>query len=529
MPAQRWPNGGDCSKTAAAGFTTIEVAHPVARINSELMDALVEQSEVKPLTHREARLIVFGMLLPVFMGSLDNTILASALPTIGREFGDSLSLPWLITAYLLASTAVVPLYGKIADIRGRRFTLRIAILLYMAGSLLCALAPNMLVLILGRALHGLGGGGLASMGSVVLGDVASPKERGRYYAYFAVIYTTAGASGPALGGFLSDHIHWSAIFWLNIPMGLAALMVTLRLLRRLPRHERPHRLDVIGSILIVLASVSFMLGLNLPGKQYSWTSPHVLALFAASVIGGALFVMRLKAAPEPLIPIAILRNRSVVCCVVIHAFGWGSILGLNIFLPMYLQNVIGLTPTNAGLTLMVLMIALNVSAGLSGYVLMRQRRYKLLPMMGALLAVTSISILAWRVDALDLLSFEFLLCLIGLGFGPLPGLAQTALQNSVSRHQLGISVGTMNFCRSLLGTMLVAVFGAIVAAGAISAAAGQLSPGALGGTLGSEAGIAAEAFRRVFFAAAGALAIAFVAILLLEEKPLQTDTVADAK
>src|SRR3954451_4163286 len=247
------------------------------------MDARVDHSEVRVLTHQEARLIVFGMLLTVFMGALDNNILDSALATIGGDFRDSHSLPWLITIYLLASTAVVPLYGKISDIHGRSFTLRIAIAIYMAGSLLCALAPNMLVLILGRAVHGLGGGGLASLGAVVLGDVAAPKERGRYYAYFAVVYTTAGATGPALGGFLSDTIHWSAIFWLNIPLGIAALAITLPLLRRLPRHERPHRLHVIGAVLIVLASTSFMFGLNLTGVRYAWTSPQVLALFGAAL------------------------------------------------------------------------------------------------------------------------------------------------------------------------------------------------------------------------------------------------------
>jgi EmrB/QacA subfamily drug resistance transporter len=493
------------------------------------MDARVDQSEVRPLTHREARLLILGMMLPVFMGSLDNTILASALPTIGREFGDTQNLSWLITVYLLASTAVVPLYGKIADIRGRRFTLRIAIAGYMAGSLVCALAPNMLVLILGRALHGLGGGGLASMGSVVLGDVVAPKERGRYYAYFAVVYTTAGASGPALGGFLSDHIHWSAIFWLNIPLGIAALTVTLSLLRRLPRHERPHRLDLIGAVLIVAASVSFMLGINLGGVRYAWTSPPILALFGAALFVGACFIYRLATAPEPLIPITILRNPSVICCVVAHSCGWGAIVGLNIFLPMYLQNVVGLSPTNAGLTLMTLMIALNVSAGLSGYALMRQRRYKIWPMSGVLLAIASIATLAWRVDSLDLVSFELLLFMIGLGFGPLPGLTQTALQNTVPRHQLGIAVGTMNFMRSLLGTILIAVFGAIVAAGTAAIGAGQPTPGALGGALAQDAAVAAQAFRHVFFVAVGTLTIAFIAIVLLEETPLATEAAANAK
>src|SRR3954471_3499988 len=230
------------------------------------MDARVDHSEVRVLTHQEARLVVIGMLLPVFMGSLDNTILASALPTIGRDFGDSHNLPWLITIYLLASTSVVPLYGKLSDIHGRRFTLRIAILTYMVGSLICAFAPNMLVLILGRVVHGLGGGGLASTGAIILGDVAAPKERGRYYAYFAVVYTSAGALGPALGGFLSDTIGWPAIFWINLALGVAALTITLPILRKLPRHERPHRLDLLGAVLIVGASVAFMLGLNLGSR-----------------------------------------------------------------------------------------------------------------------------------------------------------------------------------------------------------------------------------------------------------------------
>src|SRR5262249_10741583 len=157
------------------------------------------------------------------------------------------------TAYLIANTTVTPLYGKLSDIHGRRFTLLIAVSMYMAGSLVCALAPNMLVLILGRILHGIGGGGLTATRIVVLGDIAAPRDRGRYYAYFSVTYTTAGACGPALGGFLAEYLHWSVIFWLNIPMGLAAIALTLTLLRRLPRRERPHQLDFVGAALIMAA------------------------------------------------------------------------------------------------------------------------------------------------------------------------------------------------------------------------------------------------------------------------------------
>src|SRR6476646_2711447 len=204
------------------------------------------------LSHRETRVIVWGVLLPLFMGSIDNTILASALPTIGHDFGDVHSLPWLITIYLLAATAAMPLYGKIADIHGRLFAMRIALALYLGGSLIGAL-------IAARALQGLGGAGLSGIAIIVLGDVAAPADRGRYYAYFSIVYTTAGAVGPALGGFIAGYLHWSVIFWINIPLGLLAAAITATLLTRLPRHERPHRLDVIGAALIVLASISFML------------------------------------------------------------------------------------------------------------------------------------------------------------------------------------------------------------------------------------------------------------------------------
>jgi MFS family permease len=482
------------------------------------MDAIADTSKVKRLTHRETLLIVLGMLLPVFMGSLDQTILASALPMIGRDLGDAHELPWLITAYLLASTAVIPLYGKIADIHGRAFALRIAIAVHLAGSLLCALAPSMLVLILGRGLQGIGGGGLASMGMVVLGDVATPRERGRYYGYFAVAYTTAGASGPALGGFLAENLHWSAIFWINIPLALAALAVTSTLLRGLPRYERPHRLDLIGAMLIVAASVSFMLGLNLAGVRYPWTSLPIVALFGVALIVGALFVLRLLTAPEPLIPITVLRDPVVRCAVAANAFGWGSIVGLNIFLPSYLQTVIGLSPTDAGLSLMVLMMTLNISAGLASPILCRVTRYKSLPMAGLLVTIAAVLVLGWRAESLDLKWFEVLLFLIGAGFGPLPSLTQVAVQNTVERHQLGISMGAMNFSRSLLATILVAAFGAIVLSGTGALDQGPSAATAL--TAAFEHGAAAQAFARVFYADAGCIAIALVAVALMAERPL---------
>jgi EmrB/QacA subfamily drug resistance transporter len=481
------------------------------------MDAYVDRGAAKPLTHRETLLIVFGVLLPTFMGSLDQTILASALPTIGRDFSDFHSLPWLITAYLLASTAVIPLYGKVSDIHGRQFTLRIAILTYMAGSLVCALAPNMAVLIFGRALHGLGGGGLSAMGMVVLGDLVAPKERGKYYSYFALVYTTAGGSGPLLGGFIAEHLHWSAIFWMNIPMGLAALAITPVLLRRLPRHERPHRLDIVGAVLIVIASVSFMLALNMGSVRQGWTSPPILALLAVAFATGAFFVIRLLTAPEPLIPIAILTNPIVRCAIAANSLGWGCIIGLNIVLPMYLQSVMGLSPTNAGLSLVAFMVAMNCSAGLCGQVLGRVRHYKRLPMTLLLISIASVMTLAWRADGMTQGWFELLVIMIGIGFGPIPSLTAVSMQNVVPRHQLGIAIGTMNFSRNLYSTILIAVFGAIVLAGASSSE-----------TIATGSPQTAVAFGYVFMVAAASLSLAFLAIVLTEERPLQTGAERDA-
>jgi EmrB/QacA subfamily drug resistance transporter len=483
-----------------------------------------------PLTHREARLIVLGVLLPTFMGSLDQTILANALPTIGRELSDIHNLPWLITAYLLASTAVMPLYGKIADIHGRRFTLRIAILTYMAGSLVCALAPDMLVLILGRALHGLGGGGLTSMGMVVLGDLVAPKERGRYYGYFAATYTTAGGAGPLLGGLISDHLHWSVIFWINIPMGLAALALTNSLLRRLPRYERPHRLDFVGAGLIVVASVAFMLALNLAGVRYPWTSLPILALIATAIAFGVLFVLRLMTAPEPLIPLSILKNPIVRLAIIANACGWGAIIGLNVLLPIYLQAIMGLSPTQAGLSLMVFLVAMNSSAALAGQVLGRVRHYKRLPMIMLALAIAAVTALGMRADTVTPLTFELLLIAVGAGFGPVPSFTAVAMQNVVDRHQFGISIGAMNFSRNLFATMLIAVFGAIALGGV---PAGESLRSALGaGAAQSAQGFGqgfAQGFDRVFFVAAASFAVALVAIVLTEEKPLQTGAEAEAK
>ncbi|HWL04903.1 MAG TPA: MFS transporter [Xanthobacteraceae bacterium] len=475
------------------------------------MDTATPQNTSLPppdaLSHRQAMFIILGVMLPVFMGSLDQTVLASALPTIGAEFGDFHNLPWLITAYLIAMTATTPLYGKFSDIHGRRNTLLVALGLHLLGSLICAMAPNLFVLILGRAVQGLGGGGLTSTGMVVLGDIASPRERGKYYAYFAAVYTTSGALGPALGGAVADHLHWSAIFWMNIPLGILSMVLAHICLRRMPRRERYHRLDALGAVLVVAATVSFMLAINMGGVAYPWSSPPILAFVAAAAVLAAGFGWRLLTAPEPLIPLRTLADRVVATAIACNTFGWAAVIGLNIFMPMYLQTAIGLSPTMAGLSLVSFMMTLNIGAGIGGWVIGRMNRYKTVPVLCLVLAVAAIFVLAWRAGDISPLGFQVVLCLIGLGFGPVAPLATVSVQNAVPPHQFGTVLGAMNFLRMLSATIFVAIFGAVVAAG-LGAATTEPERAAV--------------FGIVFFLAGASMLVALVALTLLPERPLKT-------
>jgi MFS family permease len=469
-------------------------------------------AEPTPLTHGEKRVIVMSMMLPVFLGSIDQSILASALPTIGRVFGDVNELPWVITSYLIAATALTPLYGKFADIHGRRASLLIALVIYMAGAFISASASSMLMLIYGRVVQGMGG--MISSAQMVLGDMAPPKERAKYYTYFSIAFTTAGGCGPALGGWICDHLYWWMIFIWKIPFCILTIVLAFKTLRRLPWHGRPHRLDFIGAVLVMAASSSFMLALNLGGVHYPWLSMPVLGLLGAALVLGAGFVVRLLTAVEPLIPIAILSDSAARLTIAAHSFGWGSIVCLNIFLPMYLQSALGWSATSSGLSLMILMVTLNVSAGLSSQMIGRVRHYKLLPLCFLCIGLAAVVGLAFSAENMSSLKFEIILFLIGVGFGPTAPLTQVALQNTVAIHNLGAAIGTMNFARTLMGTMLIAGFGAVILANAPVDAA----PGSLGHAFLGAASVAT--FQTVFLAIAGTLAISFLAVILLEEKPL---------
>jgi EmrB/QacA subfamily drug resistance transporter len=475
-------------------------------------------SAAGPLTHRQTMWIVAGVLLPVFMGSLDQSVVASALPTIGRSLGNSNYLSWVVAANLMMATAMTPLYGKISDIIGRRQTLLAAISIYLLGSLVSALATNLPLLILGRALQGLGSGGLTSLSMATLGDIAAPKARARYYTYFSIVYITAGALGPLYGGFIAEHFHYSVIFWSNVPLGLLALGVTSTLLKRLPRNERPHKLDVAGAALIVAASASFMFVLNAGGHHLAWTSPGIVAMSLFSVATWVLFVVRLLTAQEPLIPIGLMRNAIVRHGTIANAVGWASVIVLNIYLPMFLQAVHGYTPSASGAALMIFMMTVNGGALIGAQLAARLTHYKYPPMFSILLSVGGCLWLALRTSEIGFIEFQIALGIIGLGFGPVAPVTTVAVQNAIELHQMGVVTGTMSFVRSIIATALVAIYGVVILSGAEQGVDAAVE--GVRHMIFADKVAAAAQFRILFVATAGTFAVTFLAMLLLEERPL---------
>jgi EmrB/QacA subfamily drug resistance transporter len=470
------------------------------------------------LTDAEIMSIILGILLAMLLAALDQTIVATAMPTIGRELHDLDHLPWVVTAYLLASTAVTPLYGKVSDIYGRRITLMVGIATFVVGSVACALAPTMLALILARGLQGIGGGGLISLAQTIIADIVAPRERGRYQVYFASVFAASSLVGPVLGGYFAERLHWSVIFWINLPLGLLAFWMTNAKLRRLPRHERRHRLDIAGAVLMTAATVSLMLALNWGGLRYPWLSLPILSLVATSALLWVLFAARLLTAREPLIPLAVLRNNVVLAAMLSACFGMGTFIGLTIYVPIYFEVVLGLSARDSGLALVPLMLGTVTGATISGRAMAGQVHYKRLPMAGLGLGVAATATIAVLTTGLPFVLLEALLAATSLGLGMVLPVSTVSIQNAVEPHQLGTATASMNFFRQLGGAIIVAAFGALVLGGA--GPHGGLTLETLSAGLSAHAAVTAS-FRWVFAAAALGLCLSLAALATMEERPLR--------
>jgi EmrB/QacA subfamily drug resistance transporter len=461
-----------------------------------------------PLPAKTIWTILTGTMIAMFLGALDQTIIAAALPTIARELGDFNSIAWVASLYLLTTTAVTPLYGKISDIHGRRVTMLAAIAIFVVGSVACALAPSMTALILARGVQGLGGGGLISLSQTIIADLVAPKERGKYQIFFASVYLLASLMGPMLGGFLTEHLHWSFIFWINLPIGLVAWGMTSNTLKLLPVHHRPHRLDIPGAVLIVLATISLMLALDQGGSRMSWLSPTILSMLGGSLVLWIAFVLRIRSAAEPLIPVELLANPVVAYATIAALFSMGTYVATTIFMPVYFESVRAMNAADSGLALIPFMVGTVVGATMAGQTMGRITHYKRLPLGGTLLAASSSLAIAFYHQRMTMVELEALFTLIAIGLGTVLPTTTVAIQNAVKPHQLGTATGAMNFFRQLGSALLVAVFATLLLNG------GESVQGGIGAS--------GDRFFVMFLATAAGFGIAFVALVFMEEKPLRS-------
>jgi EmrB/QacA subfamily drug resistance transporter len=473
-----------------------------------------ESATAAPLDHATIRAIVAGIMLAMFLSALEQTIVAPALPAIGKSLGDIDNLSWIITSYLLALTATTPLFGKLSDIYGRRAVLLLAIGIFILGSIACALAPSIWVLVVARGLQGIGGGGLLPIAQTIIADLLSPRERPVVQGRTSIMFMSASILGPVLGGLLTDHLHWSFIFWINVPLGGVALIMTERALRRLPRNDRPHRLDVIGAALMVGAALALMLALSLGGTHYSWTSGRMIGLLAASAVLWVLFALRLLTAREPFIPLAILHGRVTSTMTIAAFFSIGTVIGVTIYMPLYCQAVLGVSASLSGLALIAYMGGATLGSLVSTRFIVRIKHYMRVPLGGLIVAIAVLGVLAVDPASHSFVEVVGLLLVFGLALGPMYPVSTIVIQNAVKPHQLGTATGTLNFFRTLGGAIVVAVFGAIVLGGVAEGPAMTLDKLAAGH---SELGLA---FHWVFIAAAICLGISLCCLLAVEEQPL---------
>ena len=429
------------------------------------------------------RLVLGSIGLLLLLASLDQSIVSTALPTIVADLGGLEHLSWVVTAYILTSTIVAPIYGKLGDLYGRRNTIFVSVALFLLGSVLCGIATSMTFLIVARAVQGLGGGGLFVLALSVVGDVVPPRERGKIQGLFAAVFSTSSVLGPLAGGWLSENANWHWIFFINIPLGLIALAGFAASFK--PRGIRTsHRIDWWGALTLTLGLGTLTLLTSLGGRSFGWTSPAALAMAAVTLASLIAFVQIERRAAEPILPMGLFKM-NVFWVTSVLGFVVGAVLfGALTFLPIYLQIAKGATPTGSGLLLIPLTVGIVVASTLSGQYMGRSGKYKALPIIGmALLSVGMVLSTLFAKDT-SLVVFCLTLALIGLGMGCIFPVLTTAVQNAVPRETMGTATAAGILMRQMGGALGVAAFGALFSQ-RLAAGLGE-NAAALGADLGPQ-------------------------------------------
>ena len=501
------------------------------------------------LSHRQILVVMGGLMAGMFLAALDQSIVAVALPMITSELGGLDKLSWVVTAYLLTSTAATPLWGKISDLRGRRPIFQAAIVVFLIGSLICGFSPEIAdflnvsginVMIAGRAVQGLGAGGLMSLALAVIGDVIPPRERGKYQGLFAAVFGVSSVAGPLLGGWFTDNLGWEWIFFINIPIGVAALVVT-SLALKLHHVRRQASVDYLGAATIVGSVTSLVLYLSWAGPDKGWTSATGIWLLVGALVLAVLFVLVESRAKEPIIPLELFKHWTFTSNIIFAMIMGIGMFGGLIFLPIYLQAVKGMSATQSGLAILPLVVGIFTTSIGGGQIMARTGRYKWMPITGAL--VVGAALFAFSRLQVDTPYYVVALIMyaFGTGLGFTMQVVVTAVQNSVDRRNMGVATASVTFFRSMGGAIGTALLGRHLehtaqapperdcrSSAGSSAAGGPIKTNDVTAIQALPEPIKSwvlEAFTRamddVFLVAVPFMAVAFVIALTMREKPLR--------
>lgn len=471
------------------------------------------------------RTVLVALMLAIFLGALDQTIIAVSMPAISAQFNDVGLLAWVISGYMVAMTVATPIYGKLGDLYGRRRMILGGTAIFTLASVCCAMAQSMEQLVLARVIQGIGAGGMVSVSQAILGDLVAPRERGRYQGYFSSMYAAASVVGPVLGGLLTEYLSWRWVFWLNLPLGLVAWWVTRNSLRGLATPQRAARVDYPGALLLILGLTSLLLAITLIGQGHAWHGEAVLALLGVALVGLTLFILYERRAPEPLLPLKLFGNKVAVLCWCAIFFTSFQAISLTMLMPLRYQSITGAGADSAALHLLPLAMGLPIGAYSAGRLTNLTGRFKPQILFGSVLMPLAIIGMAFSPPSATLLSGFFML-LTGIAGGTQFPTSLVAAQSSVQPQDIGVATSTTNLFRSLGGAMGVALMSALLLAMLQDGGYALAGEALLGSLRTGEASLQVQAelsvtFRNLLLGSASISLLGLAAALALPNRELR--------